>query len=69
MRRLNSLTKNKTEKVRFDPLMTVHLILYANYVKTRKWSSGCPFILEDGFETIPGMINHKISMSILEKFA
>ena len=66
MQKLNSSTKNK--KVSFNPLVTVHLILYANYVKTRKWKDGCPFLLEDGFETIPGMINHKISMSILEKF-
>ena len=70
MQKLNLLTKIQTKKLMFDPLNKSHLTLYANFIKNRSWSKqgGCLFFLEEGFETIPGMINYKIAMLTLKKF-
>jgi hypothetical protein len=68
MQKLSSLTNSNPVKEVFDPTKKEHLILYANFVKNKSWkhAQSCPFILEDKFETIPGMINHKIAMHTIE---
>jgi len=60
------LTNSNLTKEFFDPSKKVHLIIYSNYMKNRSWKHSCPFVLEDGFTTIPGMINHKIAMHTIE---
>jgi hypothetical protein len=66
VQKLSLLTNSNLVKEIFDPSKKVHLIVYHNYMKNRSWKHSCPFILEDGFSTIPGMINHKIAMHTIE---
>lgn len=44
----------------FNPLDKEHLKSYQKFLKTRNWSSGCPFQLEWPYENVPLMIEKKI---------
>lgn len=47
-------------KIRFDVANTDHLKIYNKYLKTKRWSDGCPFTLEWPYANIPVMIERKI---------
>lgn len=58
-------TLTPQEKILFDPKNKEHLTDYAYFVKHRNWKNGCRYIIEEPFETLPSMINHKITMNKL----
>lgn len=47
-------------KVRFDAYNDDHMLQFCNFMRSGRWGL-CPFELEDGYDTIPGMILHKIA--------
>jgi hypothetical protein len=59
-------TLTPQEKVEFDPQNKDHLKDYAYFVKHRNWKNGCRYVIEEPFETLPSMINHKIAMTKLK---
>jgi len=57
-----------THKRVFDPNNQEDLKIYKKFLETGSWSQKpCPFFLEWPWLTIPHMINHKITESVLEK--
>lgn len=52
----------------FSPESTYHLAAYRDFLKNRGWgASGCPFLLDSNYETIPGMIQDKILKHWIDK--
>lgn len=54
-----------SKKVKFDVKNDQHLLYFANFMRTGAWGL-CPFELEGDYDTIPGMILHKIAFDRLE---
>jgi hypothetical protein len=54
------------QKQRFDPYNVEHLRMYQNFIEYKGWGvTGCPFLLEWPFETVPGMIQSRIVKEFL----
>lgn len=47
-------------KIVFDANNSEHLTIYDKFLKTKRWSNGCPFHLEWPYSSIPVMIERKI---------
>lgn len=53
------------KKVKFDAKNDQHLLHFESFMRTGAWGL-CPFELEENYESIPGMILHKIAFDRLE---
>lgn len=56
------------KKVKFDVKNDEHLLKFEQFMRTGAWGF-CPFELEHEYETIPGMILHKLAFDRLEECA
>lgn len=57
----------KTEKVFFNVNEKDHVLIYSQYLKNNKsWKGLCPFKLEEPYESIPHMIDAKLSKVFCE---
>ena len=56
----------KVTKKYFDPTDKDHLKIFAGFLKTNAWVSGCPFYLEEPYHDIPDMCKDKISRHVLK---
>lgn len=54
-------------KITFDATNADHLKIYNTYLKTKRWSEGCPFHLEWPYSNIPVMIERKIIDNYLDE--
>ena len=54
---------NKTE---FDPTNPTHLKLFQRFLETGKWS-GCPFKLNEDYQSVPGMIYDSIKNELMRR--
>lgn len=47
-------------KAIFNVRDKTHVETYKNYLETKSWTKGCPFILEFPYLTVPDMIKDKL---------
>jgi hypothetical protein len=53
-------------KTLFDPHSKKHITVYKNFLRSNSWGvSGCPFVLEFPYLTIPDMIKDKMIHKLL----
>jgi len=53
-------------KTLFDPHSKKHITAYKNFLRSNSWGvSGCPFVLEFPYLTIPDMIKDKMIHKLL----
>lgn len=53
-------------KTVFDPTNAAHLKLFQRFLETGKWS-GCPFKLNEDYQSIPGMIYDSIKNELMKR--
>lgn len=54
------------DKTEFDPTNSVHLKLFQRFLETGKWS-GCPFKLNEDYQSVPGMIYDSIKNELMRR--
>lgn len=54
------------DKIEFNASNLDHLMLFQRFLETGKWS-GCPFKLNEDYQSIPGMIYDSIKNELIKR--
>lgn len=58
---------HKDDKIKFNPMNKDHVLMYGQFLKNgRSWKGLCPFKLEEPYESVPHMIEAKVTQAFCE---